>query len=89
MLVAPPYQRDQPHQRFLKVEQFNRYMDRRDNENLAQMEAADIRATVLKIKKFAPNDFQVVYQDYQWATYVNSRPKTSISRQARAPSDRS
>jgi len=65
MLVAPPYQRDQPHQRFLKVEQFNRYMDRRDNENLAQMEAADIRATVLKIKKFAPNDFQVVYQDYQ------------------------
>ena len=65
MLVAPPYQRDQPHQRFLKVEQFNRYMDRRDNESLAQMEAADIRATVLKIKKFAPNDFQVVYQDYQ------------------------
>ena len=47
----------------MKVASFNQYLEKRERDNLVEMEASDVSAKVLKIKKRAENDFQIVYVD--------------------------
>ena len=63
ILVTTRYQENYPKQLYMKVAEFNRYQKQRDKDNLAAMEATEVSARVLKIKKWADNDFQAVYVD--------------------------
>src|SRR5215207_2482277 len=56
MLVTTRYQPNHPYQRYMKVAQFNDYIEQRDRDNLVAMDATEVSARVLKIKKSGDND---------------------------------